>query len=81
MPTRQPSVQFVPPPPSFAPPAVAPTSFHNIVRLRYLASAPIRVDGPVSGRAYSFSKEQPNQAVDARDAEPLLRTRFFQRVF
>jgi hypothetical protein len=51
------------------------------VRLRYLASAPIRVDGPVSGRAYSFSKEQPNQAVDARDAEPLLRTRFFQRVF
>jgi hypothetical protein len=37
------------------------------------------VRGPATGRAYEFSAAQPVQAVDARDAEPLLRTRLFMR--
>jgi hypothetical protein len=34
----------------------------------------------VTGRRYSFSQAQPDQVVDPRDAEALLRTRFFRRV-
>lgn len=49
------------------------------VSLRYLADSPILVRGSASGREYSFSSAQPVQPVEARDAEPLLRTRFFRR--
>ncbi len=52
---------------------------HSSVRLRYLSSAAIRVTGGATGRAYQFSSKQPLQNVDARDAELLLRTRFFRR--
>jgi hypothetical protein len=51
------------------------------VKLRYLAEAPVLVAGPVSGRQYKFSAEERDRVVDARDLEPLLRTRHFQRVF
>jgi hypothetical protein len=50
------------------------------VRLRYSQRAHILVQGPVTGRHYEFSGESPEQAVEARDAVPLERTGFFQRV-
>lgn len=49
------------------------------VTLRYLESSPILVLGPATGRQYEFSGAHPFQSVDARDAEPLLRTLFFRR--
>ena len=52
---------------------------YGSVRLRYMETSPIRVQGPISGRQYDFSASQPVQAVDPRDAAPLLRTRFFQQ--
>lgn len=51
------------------------------VVLRYLENSPILVRGPVSGRQYQFSGSHPDQVVDARDVESLLRTRFFRRSF
>jgi hypothetical protein len=50
-----------------------------VVSLRYLETSPIRVRGSASGRQYLFSAAAPVQAVDARDAAPLLATRFFRR--
>lgn len=47
-------------------------------RIRYVEVSPILVRGPATGRRYSFSGANPVQAVDARDAERLLRTRFFR---
>jgi hypothetical protein len=47
------------------------------LRLRYLEKSPIRVRGAASGREYDFSAGNPVRQVDARDAEALLRTRFF----
>ena len=49
----------------------------RVVNLRYLERSPIRVRGPATGVAYQFSAAQPVQAVDARDAAALLRTRLF----
>jgi hypothetical protein len=49
------------------------------VLLRYSETSPIVVSGPVSGRPYRFTREDPVQRVDARDADALLRTRFFTR--
>ena len=51
----------------------------SAVSLHYLERSPIRVKGNVTGRYYEFSHANPDQAVDARDAEALLRTRFFRR--
>lgn len=51
------------------------------VVLRYLENSPILVRGPVSGHQYQFSGSHPDQIVDARDVESLLRTRFFRRSF
>lgn len=48
------------------------------VVLRYLERAPIVVRGSVTGRRYHFSAGSPLLLVDRRDAEALLRTRFFQ---
>lgn len=52
---------------------------HRSVVLRYYDRARVRVRGPVTGRVYEFSAEQPTQSVEARDAELLLRTRHFMR--
>ena len=49
------------------------------VNLRYLENSPILVRGPATGRQYEFSGARPLQSVEARDAEALLRTRFFRR--
>jgi hypothetical protein len=49
------------------------------VQLRYRDRARVLVRGPLSGRSYEFSAAAPVQAVDARDAESLLRTRLFVR--
>ena len=65
-----------------APVAPKPAAVPNYVavRLRYSQRARILVQGPVTGRHYEFSGESPEQAVEARDAAPLERTGFFQRV-
>ena len=47
--------------------------------VRYVDFPAIVVRGPATGRQYTFSMAEPRQSVDARDAEALLRTRFFQR--
>lgn len=57
---------------------VAPASARSVV-LRYRERARVMVRGPVTGRSYEFSAGQPSQSVDARDAESLLRTRYFMR--
>ena len=49
------------------------------LNLHYFGYSPINVRGPVTGQLYQFSKLQPVQAVDARDAASILRTRLFGR--
>ena len=50
------------------------------VRLRFQGVAPVSVRGPVTDVLYRFSQQCPVQAVDARDALPILSTRLFRRV-
>lgn len=50
------------------------------VVLRYREPGHVLVRGPVTGRTYEFSAARPTQAVEARDAEALLRSRRFGRV-
>lgn len=65
--------------------AQAATSAENaattptLIRVRYLATAPVRVRGLASGVCYEFSGASPVQDVDARDSGPLLHTRFFRQ--
>jgi len=54
-------------------------SAHWLVSVRYLERSPILVRGPATGQQYQFSGTQAVQSVDARDAEALLKTRFFRR--
>jgi len=61
-------------------PAQAPSPAVS-TRIRYVEVSPILVHGPATGRRYAFSGADPVQAVDARDAEGLLRTRFFRLAF
>ena len=61
-----------------APPTPPPPS--GGVALRYRERARVLVRGPVTGLTYEFSASQPTRNVDARDAEALLRTRWFVRV-
>jgi hypothetical protein len=46
----------------------------TITRLRYADSAPMRLRGPVTGRAYDFSGAAPVQEVDVRDAAIFVRS-------
>jgi hypothetical protein len=46
--------------------------------LKYYGYASISVRGPVSGQLYQFSRQQPVQPVDARDAASILKTRLFR---
>jgi hypothetical protein len=48
------------------------------VAIRYLRTSPIVVRGVITGRRYAFSGGSPVQAVDARDAPPLLRSGLFR---
>lgn len=45
--------------------------------VRYVERPEVVVVGQASGTEYRFSPAHPVQAVDARDAEALLRTRYF----
>lgn len=56
-----------------------PPAGWSSVGLRYLEKSPIRVLGPATGRKYEFSAVNSVRSVDARDAESLLRTRFFAK--
>ncbi len=49
------------------------------VTLHYEGKAAIRLRGPVTGRAYDFSPETPDQPVDVRDAAVLGRNAAFRR--
>lgn len=61
-------------------PTSGPTeSAHASVQLRYIESSPVLVQGPATGRQYQFSGHAPVQSVDVRDADVLLRSRFFRR--
>jgi len=46
----------------------------------YCGDAQVSVRGPVSDSLYQFSRQQPVQAVDARDAVSMLKTRLFRRI-
>jgi hypothetical protein len=56
----------------------APDDGRRVV-LRYCERARVLVRGPVTGRHYEFSAEQPTQSVEACDAKVLLLTRHFMR--
>jgi len=64
-----------------APPlgAASPGDGPGMVRLRYLARAPILVRGTRSGASYRFSEQQPVQGVQHVDASTLLATGHFRR--
>jgi len=49
------------------------------VAVRYMETAAIRVQGPITGRHYDFSGAQPVQAVDFRDAAIFTRSSPFRR--
>jgi hypothetical protein len=51
------------------------------VRLAYLERSDIRVRGPSTGTEYRFSAAHQVQHVALTDAEALLRTRYFRRVW
>ena len=48
-------------------------------RIQYVEAVPVVVQGAASGRQYVFSSADSVQLVDRRDAEALLRTRYFRR--
>lgn len=48
--------------------------------LMYYGYAQVSVRGPVTGRLYQFSRQQPVQAVDSRDAVSILKTRLFRQI-
>jgi len=56
----------------------APTASSHAFVLRYTGASAIRVQGPVTGQPYQFSRAQPTQAVDVRDAAVLVRHSLFQ---
>ena len=82
-----PAELYVPPAPppaardaSAAAPDAAPRAA-TTVRVRYTQQPRVRVSGPASGRAYEFSGLAPVQSVDSRDAEGLVGSGFFRRVY
>jgi hypothetical protein len=87
-PVAPPPASMSQPAPTVTPPAPkpsAPPAGHTPVmrprgevQLEYLESSRISVAGPITNRPYEFSAAQRVQTVDSRDAEVLLRTRFFR---
>ena len=65
--------------PEFRPGARGAAARARGVLLRYREQARVLVRGPVTGRAYEFSAQQPILSVEPRDADMLLRTRQFVR--
>jgi hypothetical protein len=74
-----PSRSATPAPDGFSRGLAGPAAAVGSVLLRYRERARVLVRGPVTGRGYEFSAEQPMQSVHPRDAEMLLRTRQFVR--
>ena len=74
-PAATPIVHNVPRSPSVAQPQAGWSS----LQVRYLERSPIRVRGPATGKEYDFSGSNPVRLIDVRDAEALLRTRFFAK--
>jgi hypothetical protein len=75
---------YVAPAPSPPPPAAARESAPAApatVRVRYTQGTSVRVRGPASGRVYEFSVASAVQSVESRDAEALVGTGFFRRVY
>lgn len=52
---------------------------HHDVKVDYTGPSTFRVHGPVTGRAYVFSRTDPSQSVDVRDASVLLHNTSFRR--
>jgi len=52
----------------------------TMLNLRYQGAATVNVRGQATGRLYQFSRLQPMQSVEARDAVSILRTRLFRQV-
>lgn len=50
------------------------------MNLMYYGFASVSVRGPATGQLYHFSRTNPVQAVDARDARSILKTRLFRRI-
>jgi hypothetical protein len=50
------------------------------MNLMYYGFASVSVRGPATGQLYRFSKTNPVQMVDARDARSILKTRLFRRI-
>ena len=48
------------------------------VKLVYYGNEDINLRGPITGQTYEFSRFDPIQAVDSRDAIPFLDTRIFR---
>jgi len=55
------------------------TSGVATIALRYVASAPLRLQGAITARGYEFSGERAVQVVAAADAPALLASRLFRR--
>jgi hypothetical protein len=64
-----------------ATPAADGAPLAGTVRLQFTRQSGVRVRGPVSGASYAFSGDAAVQAVDARDADALLRTGYFRRAY
>jgi hypothetical protein len=63
-----------------APSNIDPVRPHfAVTTLHYAESAPIRLIGPITGRAYVFSGADPSQEVDVRDAAIFARSERFRR--
>lgn len=71
----------LPPPPAPAATQESAPAAPTTVRVRYTQQARVRVSGPASGRVYEFSVAAAVQSVDSRDAEGLVGTGFFRRVY
>lgn len=64
---------------SVGPQVSPPITRDSSITVRYVETSRIRVRGPFTGLQYDFSGSHPVQAVDVRDAESLLNTRFFRK--
>ncbi len=82
---RSPRVAPTPAPVASEPAPAAPTNIgadrrnYAMTTLHYIDSAPIRLIGPITGRAYAFSGAEPAQEVDVRDAAIFVRSVRFRR--
>jgi hypothetical protein len=56
------------------------TADAGVLKLLYDGHASVNVRGSVTGQLYQFSRLQPVQTVDSRDATSILRTRLFRQV-